>query len=156
MRPSRSILLLFGLKDTEKEALEKSAASLGVLHRFRVCGRVPRSEFPRFLLAADILLIPPTLTFPGSICSKLYEYLAAGVPIVSHKAGANDEILHHGKNAFVISSSDKREYLHYILQILKDPRMASAMGSAAAEDAKKYTWGARAHMLARLIRSAVH
>lgn len=154
--PLSCVLLLVGLKEEEKKTLHATAVSLGVERRTRLLTRVSRKEFPRYLLAADILLIPPTLTYPGSICSKLYEYLAAGVPIVAHKAGANDEILRHGKNAFVVDSKSPKDYIEYILQVIHKKDIAVSMGTQAVVDAKRYTWTARAEVLAGLIRGIVH
>jgi hypothetical protein len=48
-------------------------------------GRVPRDEVPDYLAAADVLSLPQSLDKVGSFrySTKLSEYLAAGVPIVT-------------------------------------------------------------------------
>ncbi|TSC69724.1 MAG: glycosyltransferase [Parcubacteria group bacterium Gr01-1014_70] len=150
--PPSCTLLLVGLKDAEKEALRAVAASIWVEERVFLILRVSRREFPQYLLMADVLLIPPTLTFPGSICSKLYEYLAAGVPIVAHKAGANDEVLRHGKNAFVIENPTPDDYVGYISQVMHNKELAASLGREAIADARQYTWEARAERIGSLLK----
>jgi glycosyltransferase involved in cell wall biosynthesis len=151
MLPAEYTLLIVGLKDDEKEELTAKAIELGVDGRARFVGRVVNTMFVKYLLAADVLLIPPTLTYPGSICSKLYEYLAAGVPIVAHPAGANDEVLDDGKNALLVNSSTPRAFADAIVRLQHNETLNKSLSNQALEDAKKYTWNQRANAISSLL-----
>lgn len=143
-------LVLVGMKHDEETEIRAYAQTLRVENRLIIEGRVlSRDVFPR-LVACDVLLIPPTLTYPGSICSKIYEYLASGVPIVAHPAGANDEVLHDGKNAFLISSNRPQEFAQAVKRLQQDKNLRTIMGQQAVIDAKAYTWKRRAEAIASL------
>lgn len=71
-------LVLIGPKQTELTAVES-------LHNVHVLGPRPFGELPRYLVAADVGLIPyRQAKYTESVYpTKLNEYLAAGIPVVS-------------------------------------------------------------------------
>lgn len=80
----------------EREALERQAADLGVKVDFR--GAIAPSEMPDHL-AGSAIGVAPYPDLGGSDSQyfsplKVYEYLAAGLPVVASSVGQLPEILH--------------------------------------------------------------
>lgn len=142
--PEIYILVLIGLKDDEIKTITKSAEILNVRERVETRRRIRTNEIPEYLMAADVLLNPPSITYPSSISSKLYEYLASGTPIVSYPAGANTEILRHEENAIIVRSRLPKDFAAAVLLVERDQRFTNQLVSCALRDARQYTWHARA------------
>lgn len=149
--PEIYILVLIGLKDDEMKAITKDAERFHVRERVEMRGRVHTYEIPEYLMAADVLLNPPSITYPSSISSKLYEYLASGTPIVSYTAGANTEILRHEENASVVKGRLPEDFAGAVLRIEHDQKFARRLVFCALRDARQYTWHARALKITALI-----
>ncbi len=147
-------LLLVGMKHNEEEQIRNVARMHGVEDRLMIESRVPPRKVFSYLVASDVLLIPPMIMYPGSISSKIYEYAAAGVPIVAHPGGANDEVLHDGKNALLIRDTDAKSFAGAVKRLQQDEQLRNALGWQAALDAKKYTWSKRAHDIYSLTQKA--
>ena len=148
-------LLLVGMKQDEEYHIRSVARTHGVEDRLVIRNRVPSQDVFSYLVASDVLLIPPTLMYPGSICSKIYEYLAAGVPIVAHPAGANDEVLHDGKNALLVPSTQAKPFADAVKRLQRDQQLQNSLGRQAVKDAKQYTWSKRAHDIRVLLQRVV-
>lgn len=67
----------------ELEALRVGAAR----ERLHLTGKVPRADVPRFLVAMDAVTLPQSVDGVGSFryTTKLSEYLAAGLPVVTNR-----------------------------------------------------------------------
>jgi glycosyltransferase involved in cell wall biosynthesis len=141
--PTVVALVLVGIKESEVAAVKKEAHALGVEGRVHIIPRVPAKGVFPYLLAVDM---------PGSLSSKLYEYLAAGKPIITSPGGANDEVIIHGKNGVIIDPPTPENFAHAVEGILEDAAFGDALSHYAAESAKQYTWGARARCIADVIR----
>jgi len=123
---------------------------------FTLRGFVPHYLVPLYLTAADVLVMPYTTgmtikdgTAAGEFTSpiKLFEYMASGRPIVATSLPSVSEILKDGENAVVVDP-DSVDCLHDgIEKVLGDPAFAEKLGKAASEEAKNYTWEARAKKL---------
>lgn len=79
-------------------ALAAHAAALGVAARVHWLGHKPHDEIPLVLAAADLALAPyPALATFAFSPLKLYEYLAAGLPVVASDLGQVRAVLdEHG------------------------------------------------------------
>lgn len=152
--PSDVVLVLGGVKEDEAIVLHERADSLGVGTRVVFPGRIAWGDVPRYFLSADVLVNPLMAGLPGSISSKLYEYLAAGRPIVSTRGGANDEVLHDGENALVVDCT-KESFAYAIKRLRSDSAFAERLATRAREDAKQYTWRARAERIVEVVMAVV-
>lgn len=154
--PDACFLVLAGLKENEIQNLSLYAEEKKVTNRVRFLSRIEPRAVPQYLLAADILLNSYTdYLFDGGVSSKLYEYLATGVPIISHCAGANDEILRHEENALIVNSGDPRDYAAAVERILDDPVLREKLGTQARRDSAMYTWEKRAERITLLLKKII-
>ncbi len=145
--PANVLLVVVGAKESEKKLFENEIRA----GRAMVISRVTPQKVPQYLASADILINPLAISYPGSISSKLYEYLAAGKPIVSSAGGANREILHDGENALVVEKLEAAEFTKAIERILRDTKLAETLSQNAHYDAAEYTWDERAKKIAGFI-----
>jgi Glycosyl transferases group 1/Glycosyl transferase 4-like domain len=82
--PPQQLTLLIVGDGTGRPKLE-SAIPPAWRERVRLTGRVPRNEVPRYLAAMDVASLPQSVDQVGSFryTTKLSEYLAAGVPVIT-------------------------------------------------------------------------
>lgn len=113
-------------------------------------GYVPHAEVPLHLFAADMLLMPYGAKLStANHCSplKMFEYLAAGRPIISSDLPILRTVLRHEQNALLISP-DSPEALRDAIQGLVDsPRLAEQLAQTARRDSQQYSWDERARRI---------
>jgi len=117
--------------------------------------RVPNSEVPRVMKACDVCTIPwPWTEFSAYYTSplKLFEYMAAGVPIVASDLPSLKEILRHDENAWLVQPGDPSALAEGIKTLLSDRNRAERLAEKARQDVKRYTWKARAAQIINGIR----
>lgn len=148
-RPAQ--LLIVGAKPEERQELVRRAEKHAVGNRVFIVKRVPPTLIPQYLMLADILLNPLVITYPGSVSSKLYEYLAVGKPIVSTRGGANDEIIEHERNGILTASCSVNDFTDVVDHLLGDVELQKQLGSSAKSYATRYTWEARGGSISALL-----
>lgn len=106
--------------------------------------------------AADVLVLPHSIKFKHSACYtsplKLFEYMAAEVPIVASDLPSTTEVLHHGVNGWLVPPDSPAALAQGVRHVLKHNSLASALAQKAAGDSKNYTWEARARRIVECIR----
>lgn len=113
-------------------------------------GFVPHNQIPLYQFAADVLLMQYSAkTHHAAVCSplKLFEYLAAGRPIVSVDLIVLRSILRNGQNALMIESDSVPALEAAIRQIMDNPGLAGKLGRSARNDSMQYSWEARARRI---------
>ncbi len=67
------------------DALQRLAAEDGLAHRIALVTWQPYSELPSYLAAADICILPalPVALMQNIVPIKIYEYMAAGKPVIA-------------------------------------------------------------------------
>jgi glycosyltransferase involved in cell wall biosynthesis len=150
--PEDVSLVLAGVKEEEMQSLQPVIKEENVSSRVIFAGRVPREKIPLYLFAADVLVNPLSANLPGSVSSKLYEYLAAGRPIVSSRGGANDEVLADGKNA-LFADMTPESFAQKVIEIREHPDLAARLSTDARTCAARYTWDERAKAILSMIQT---
>ena len=64
----------------------------------------------------------------GKCGYKLIQYMACGLPVVASNVGVNSEIVRHGENGFLATSTD--EWVNSLYQLLQSPSLSQRMGAA--------------------------
>lgn len=130
-------------------------------------GHVPASEIPAYQAAFDVALAPYQNHMPirnGIDISrwlsplKLFEYMAAGTPIIASALPILKEVLKDGENAKLVSPCDDVQSWIAAIKYLKDqPEIARQLAENAREDFKaNYTWDKRAQKLIHAMRAKVN
>jgi glycosyltransferase involved in cell wall biosynthesis len=112
----------------------------------------PFDSVARYLLAADVLLQPPSrvpLRLVGNtvLPMKLFLYLAAGRPIVAPDLPDMREVLEHDRNALLVPTGDDDAAVHAVARVLDEPGLADRLSAAAKATAAGLTWDARAERI---------
>ena len=134
-----AVLILMGNVVTEEQSstylkmiAEKGLEKNVVFHKNR-----PLSELPDYLAAADVAIIPRSLS-PGYPV-KLLNYMASSKAIVSFKGSAKG--LESGKNAIVVRDRDIGEFARAVVKLLNDPDERRKMGKEARKTVEnEYGW----------------
>src|SRR6478752_1636143 len=133
--------------------LEQQAAALGVGHRIRWLGALAHERVPQMLAACDLALAPyPELPNFGFSPLKLYEYLAAGVPVVASDIGQIRLALSGGRWGRLVPPGDASALAAAVTAELADLPAAKVRAAAAREYAmSRHGWTERA---TRILRAA--
>jgi len=113
-----------------------------------------RKTIPRYLKAADALLLPNSARSEESVRYtspiKLFEYMASGVPIIASDLPSIREILNES-NAVLVPPDDARALARGLCDILGDYSSASAISRKARADVEPLTWDNRAKKILEFV-----
>jgi glycosyltransferase involved in cell wall biosynthesis len=128
-----------------------SAAGLGNLI---LTGFVANGLVPAHLWAGDVLLMPygtscPTAEWMSPL--KMFEYMAAGRPIVASDLAALRNVLAHGVNAWLAPPDSPQGIIEAVRTLLAQPELAARLAAQARTDVERYSWDNR---VARLMEFA--
>jgi glycosyltransferase involved in cell wall biosynthesis len=108
-------------------------------------GEVPYEEIPSWLSKADIGIIcyhpTPNNLISGYSNTKLFEYMAAGLPIVASNFPFYREIIEGNKCGITINPLDPSEISAALEYLVEHPEEISAMGENGKKAIlQKYNW----------------
>ncbi len=120
---------------------------------------VPWQPFARvayYLKAADVLLLPPSdrgLALIGNtvLPMKLFQYLAAGKPILAPRTPDLVELLRDGENARLVTAGDLEEATRALRSLLADSTLSDRLARGALDTSRDLTWDARARKILRFL-----
>ncbi len=149
--PSFSLCLV-GNADQVKEDLELRAQAQGLSDRLKLLGALPFEEIPAVLDGFDVLVAPyPDLPDFYFSPLKIFEYMAAGKPIIASRIGQISEILHDGETALLTAPGDKQGLAAAIRILKADPQLSLRLGTAAKAAAEReHSWENRLQTAATL------
>ena len=113
---------------------------------------VAQWEVSAYFLASDVLAMSCSSgvtirdgTEAGEFTSplKLFEYMAAGKPIVATGVVSVLEILRPGENSVVTPPDDEEEFIRVLQFVLRDSELCARISERACSDATEYTWEKR-------------
>lgn len=123
----------------QRDILTQQAASLpeSVARGIEWVGAVSPELIPAYLARMDVAVAPYA---SAGACYfsplKLFEYMAAGLPIVAANAGQLDEVLEEAVTALLYEPGDVRSLANAIQRVHDDPSLAARMGEAARTEAR--------------------
>lgn len=153
--PPDVILYCVGGTDAEITNYESQITKWG-LRNVIMAGRKPHTEIPKWLCAADVLLLPNSgceaISRLYTSPMKMFEYMAAGKPIVASRLPSIIEILNEA-NAELVESDNPRSFAEGILRLKNEPARAERLAEQAKKDVLQYSWEKKAeNMLGVLCR----
>src|SRR5262249_32658384 len=110
-------------------------------------GFVPHGELDAWYAAADVALFPNSATDSLARSTsplKVFEYAAAGVPLVAAALPAVTGWLREGGNAFVCRPDDPGDLARAVERALADPEAAASRARRARAEVGGFTWRERA------------
>ncbi len=136
----------------QQEELELLAAELGITQRVRFHGAVAPERVPEFLHGLDIATAPYPAGEHYFSPLKVYEYLAAGLPVVASAIGTIPALLGHGELGVLVEPGDVAALADALDELAADPAHRARLAAAARDSAvREHDWRIRCRgMLARL------
>ena len=145
-----------GERDLERTRAEAERLGLGA--RVTMTGLLNPGEVAARLADADILVLPNTETTLSARYTsplKLFEYMAAGKPIVASRLASLEEVLEHERSALLVPPGDPAALAAAIETLTRRPGLADRLARCAFERAVDYSWDRRAARLEALLDDLV-
>lgn len=136
----------------ERGAFESALAARGVSHRVELTGAVAPDEVPGLLASMDAAVAPyePHPQFYFSPL-KIYEYMAAGLPVVASRVGQVAEAIHHGETGLLCRAGDADGIAEALTRLAHEPGLRARLGAIARQNVlAHHTWGAVAERILAL------
>lgn len=134
-------LLLVG-DGPQRSALAQLARSLGVDDAVEMTGSVDPDEVPGLLHRMHVAVAPyPSLRDFYFSPLKVFEYLAAGLPVVASALGSMPQALAHGRLGVLVEPGDPAALSQAIAALKADPDRRTRLARAAREAAvREHDW----------------
>ncbi len=119
-------------------------------------GHKPKEQVPKYLAAADVLVLPNTAATQESVRFtsplKLFEYMASGTPIVASDLPSLKEVLSEA-TAFFAKPGSGESLAHAVQEALAHIGEAQTRARAALALSHEHTWDAHAQKTLAFIES---
>jgi glycosyltransferase involved in cell wall biosynthesis len=145
------VLTLIGDGNQKEELQTFAAHTQGCI---QVLPLVAYEEIPKFLAFSHVGVLPFPDEEKYQVCSpiKLFEYLAAGLPILATRVVCHSDILGSAEYVFWAETSTEDGLLDALRQVWKSHAQLSKMGQQAFASATLWTWAASAQKLSAALQ----
>jgi glycosyltransferase involved in cell wall biosynthesis len=138
-------------------ALENFASQTqGQVH---VLQPVPHDRVPRLLAQAHVgvtsLPSPDDSKYQASSPVKLFEYMAAGLPVLATRNVCHTEVVGAGSYAFWAEDASVEGLLTALRLVWHDRAALASLGSQAKEAAEAWTWASAARKLCTALKQGI-
>lgn len=116
------------------EDLRRRIESAGLGDAVRLAGFVDDSA--AFLAGADVAVVPSTWPEPFGLV--IIEAMRVGTPVVATRHGGAAEIVHHGRDGYLVEPGEVGEVAAAIRRIFRDPALGRRLGAAGMVTAAGY------------------
>ncbi len=152
-------LLLVGHGPYEP-TLRRLAASSPGSDRVIFAGAVSYEELPAYFRAGDVFAMPCRSRLGGldieALGAVFLQGAAVGRPVIAGDSGGAPEAVKPNETGLVVDPESPQRIAAAILQLLRDPAQARALGEAGARWVHtEWTWAAMAQRLDALLSAAV-
>ena len=125
--------------------MERRLEAGGLLDRAEFTGAVPKEQIPRYLRWMDVATAPYEQLEDFYFSPlKVFEYMAAGTPIVASCIGQIPEILDHGRTGLLSEPGRAADLAEQIRRLSLDRGLAALLGAEARREAfQQHGWERR-------------
>jgi len=136
----------------ERDRLVADLAAVGLTEAVHLAGAVDASAVPGWLASMDVGVAPyPPLAHFYFSPLKVYEYMAAGLPVVASRIGQLKNLIEEGRNGLLVTPGDAAGLAAALERLRSDPELRARLGQAARSTVlEQYTWDAVAQQVLRL------
>jgi glycosyltransferase involved in cell wall biosynthesis len=149
LKSTHSKLLLVG-DGPERTVIEKWIGQMDVARWVELAGSVPASDVPMFLERMDICVMADSNEHGSPM--KIFEYMAAGKPVVAPSYGPIREIITHKVDGWLFEPMESASLLEAIDALANSPDLRRQLGIAARQTVLlKHTWDHRVREVERWV-----
>ena len=133
--------------------LPDRAAGVGAADRLHVLAPVSPDDVIAYASSADIgvsPIVPSCLNYRYSLPNKLFQYMAAGIPVVASDLPQVREVVEGARCGLVVDTTRPEAIAGAIERLAAEPDASYAMGRRGREAVEdRYNWSAAAAVLLR-------
>jgi glycosyltransferase involved in cell wall biosynthesis len=118
--------IVFVGRGAMETALRQAVAGAGLDGQLTIAGFVP--DLPAAMAALDLVLYVPLES--DGMSRVVFEYLAAGRPLVAARVGVVPEVLVHDEHALLVPAGDAAALAATLGALLEDPARRARLGDA--------------------------
>ncbi|MBW7884672.1 MAG: glycosyltransferase [Caldilineaceae bacterium] len=115
----------------DKAAWQALAETLGVAHRLRWVGNVPKTEIGVYYNMADLLAMPSVSKPADGLNVCVLDAMSCGKPVVGTTVAGNPLAVMDGVTGFIVPEQDPAALAAAVATLLHDPDLRRRMGAAA-------------------------
>ncbi|MDZ7951134.1 glycosyltransferase family 4 protein [Nostoc sp. DedQUE09] len=133
----------------ERENLQMELAARGLDAHTQFTGAVNPDEVPQFLAAMDVAVAPYAAQSDFYFSPlKVYEYMAAGLPVVVSRIGQLADLIDSGVNGILCPPGDAIALAEALEKLWRSPTLRHTLGQAARQTViAHHTWDAIAQKI---------
>lgn len=152
--PNAKLLIVGDGPERENFAAELTARGLDMHTQFT--GAVNPDEIPKYLAAMDVAVAPyPAQSDFYFSPLKVYEYMAAGLPVVVSKIGQLADLIDTEVNGILCPPGDAIALVDALEKLWRSPTLRHSLGQAARQKVmENHTWEAIAQQILHLANSS--
>jgi glycosyltransferase involved in cell wall biosynthesis len=138
----RGVLVLMGWGRLEAD-LAALVRRKELSDRVKILPPVSQAELPRYTSGADVGVIPyePVgLNNYFTTPNKLFEYIAAGLPVIASDLPELRKVLHGHRVGVTFERAEASEIAHALNSVLCEPALLAEMRANALAVRNEYTW----------------
>jgi len=139
-------LSVLGGMPEQVEPLRERVRQAGLQDVLRVLGSVPHDRVPAYMAAADVGYLPETSRFSSP--TKMFEYMAAGLPVLAPQQSGVERVLTHGVNGALVPPGDTDALGAMLQRLAEEPSWREQLGERARADAvDHHSWACNAQAI---------
>lgn len=126
----------------ERERIEEEIARRNLGDAVDLTGSVPHEDIPKELARMDVAVAPyPDLPYFYFSPLKIFEYMAAGLPVAASGIGQIKQIIQPGENGLLCPPGDPEALAYTLIRLKQNPKMRKELGqNARAAVLENHTW----------------
>jgi len=143
MSEARLVLVGHFMPPGLQQEVQQDVDQRGISHAVNIVGRVPFDQIGTYLQQAAVGWVPwqPYAKNDKNVPTKLLEYMAYGIPIVSSDLASTRPYVHDGENGYRVAATDPSAHAQAILKILRQPALGQDMGKKGQSLARtQFNW----------------
>ena len=145
--PDAYVVIAGGMDADVKRLRQK----VGGLPNVRIDGFQAPERVPLYLAAGDVGVVPnrskPAISARYTSPLKVFESMAAGLPLVASDLPSLRELLTHERDALLVPADDAGALASALQRLLADPHLQKRLAAAFSARAPDHAWIARARRL---------
>lgn len=128
-----SIKFLFAGRGKNMEIIKKVINEKGLSETINVLGF--RSDIGNLIKMVDV---GASASYQEGLPMNIAEQLFMSKPVIATKIRGHIDLINHGVNGFLFEINNKKEFIHYILELKNDKTLYRRISNAAKLTSEKY------------------